>query len=502
LISGHRHSEGLNIVAHSSNGCIKPLTHTPTFMLRAAKSLLRTIATVTGKRPVPQRDPHLTISEEMKQQARSWGFFDETTIARPRVLIAAGHGYGNVGDEAQVGACIRRWRRAALNAQITMFTPSPAYTAALHGERTEWAPRVAWFRSNTSGPYYDHPDFESFFRGLKFRLELSARLFRASAPLMFCNPREARILQLIQEHDIIHISGGGYLTGKTRSRLWEFCLLMRMCQLLGKPYILTGHNIGVFQDANDRKIVKMGLAGANHIGLRDRGISEKELAEIGVTGPHITSTCDDALFCERISNEEVHRVIQTSGGDATKPWVAVNFHHWGQDESSRDSIESRFAEVCDQISAKYGLQIALIAMTPSDVAPEANIAKRMKQPSLVIPYSPDYRVVRGIIANSLFVFTMKHHPIVFAQGECVPVVSVALDDYYYHKNKGAMDNTGDGQYLADARAFSDETVLTIIDRAIRDQGEIRERMKRWTDTMREIELAPYHNALTKLGLTS
>lgn len=467
-------------------------------MFKALRSFVKSLAIATGRRRAPQNDPHLVIPGEMADTFQSWGFYDEATVRHPKILISSGFGYGNVGDEAQVGACASRWLRACPSAAVTLLSPNPAYSAALHRLRVEWAPRVAWFRSNTAGPYFDDPRFTDYWKRLRIRLEITARCVRGDLPLSFCTPRESRILELIREHDIIHISGGGFLTGKTRSRLWDNCLLMRMCQILNKPYFLTGHNIGVFQDQQDRKIAVMGLSKALSIGLRDKGISAAELTEIGISGPHVSSTCDDALFCDRLDQDTIGSLLSAQGVDPSKPWAAVNFHHWGQDADESDGIENRFAAVCDQIVSQHGVQVVLISMTPSDLEPEANVLRKMKQAAVQLPYSPDYRVVRGIIADSAIVFTMKHHPIVFAQGECVPVVSVALDPYYLHKNKGALDNTGDGRYLADSNDFSNDNVLAMIDHALRNQMEIRQRMKHWVNTMRDIELDPYHHALRSL----
>ena len=41
---------------------------------------------------------------------------------------------------------------------------------------------------------------------------------------------------------------------------------------------------------------------------------------------------------------------------------------------------------------------------------------------------------------------MKHHPIIFAVGEKVPVISLANFDYYVHKNGGALKLFGLERY--------------------------------------------------------
>lgn len=446
----------------------------------------------------PVEDEALRSSSSMVEDFKDWGYYSERFSGKPRVLMAAGHGYGNVGDEAQCGACVGRWRSVAPDCGITLFSPNPAYTEALHGERAEWAPRVAWFRANTDGPYFMKGRwFSRSFFFLRWRLEFSGRCIRAGIPLALLRPREMRILQLIQQHDILHISGGGFLTGKTRSRLWENCLLMRMCQLLNKPYMLTGHNIGVFQDDADRKIAKMGLSQAMIIGLRDKGISEAELAEVGISGAHVRSTCDDALLCDRLPADEVKSYLAAAGADPARAWVAVQFHHWGQGEEEREKIEKRYAAVCDKLVAKHGLQVVFIAMTPSDVVPEGRVLALMKEEGILAPYSPDYKVVRGIIADSRMIFTMKHHPIVFAQGEGVPIVGVSLDDYYYHKNKGALENTGHGGYLVNSKDFYTDLPEKLIQQALDHRETIRQEMLAWTDQMRQIELKDYKEALTR-----
>lgn len=440
------------------------------------------------------RDRSLSHNEVMFKKFRDWNFCDERLAGSPRVLLAGGHGYGNVGDEAQCGAAVARWKKYVPGCKVTLFTPHPAYTKELHQEEVAWAPRVAWFQSNTTRRYYDKQRaFYLHFSFIRIRLILTAQLLRRGIPLSLLYPREATVLQQLLDHDILHISGGGFLTGKTRSRLWENCLLMRVCSILGIPYVLTGHNIGVFQSKKDCKLARWGLQGASYIGLRDKGISEKALDEVGVRGEHVESSCDDALLCPRLSSEKVAEVVTAAGADASKAWVAVNFHYWGQDNAAKPKIAKRFATVCDHLVAEYDFQVLFIIMTPTDVEAAEAVISLMAEKAKMIPYSPDYKVVRGIIADSELCFTMKHHPIVFAQGEQVPVVSVALDDYYFHKNLGALANTGDEESLVNAEGFKSNVIFKVIHKVIQDRTNSNKRMREYCDSMRKIESRIYND---------
>lgn len=83
--------------------------------------------------------------------------------------------------------------------------------------------------------------------------------------------------------------------------------------------------------------------------------------------------------------------------------------------------------------------------------------------------------------------TLKHHPIVFSHCEGVPVVCVALDDHYYHKNRGAMDNCGQGEYCLDRESFFGDEGPRIIQRFIERIDALREEISRGVDAGRRQE---------------
>lgn len=410
--------------------------------------------------------------------------------------MASGHGYGNVGDEAQCGACIDRWREVAPDARITVFTPSTPYTSALHNVHVAWAPRVAWFCSNTGGAYsWPFKYFALYFFFLRLRLVSTAWLMRLGLPIQLCNPRESGVLYEIFDNDILHISGGGFLTGKTRTRLWENGLLMEIAGILKTKVVLTGHNIGVFQDKIDERIIRRGLKYASFIGLRDKGLSEAELKEIGVSGKHVVSSCDDALLCGSLSDIERDQLIAATGADPSKPWIAVNLHYWGLCDEAKVKLVNRFTEGCQLLMDNYGVQLLFIAMISSDQEAEQEVIKKLNGPAFQIPYSPDYKVSRSIIKGADFVFTMKHHPIVFAQGEGVPVLSIAVDPYYELKNKGALKNTGHENFVLNAEQFYGEVLVEAIHSLSNNLTTVSKEMKEWGKTMKMQELSPYQQFL-------
>ena len=409
-----------------------------------------------------------------------------------RVLIASGHGYGNLGDEAQLSACIGRWRRLDPNVEIRVLSPDPEYTRLLHNVATDWAPRVAWFESNTRSYYFSGGwKFQLRFASMYIRLTLSARLAKIGIPFLLCRSEEARIIELLRDYDLLQISGGGFLTGMTRSRLWENCLVMRLCQLLGLPYFLTGHTIGVFKSPIDRILAKIGLRDARFISLRDRGASQSELEAIGIAGPHIVTTNDDALFCDRLDDHKIsERLAELSlpkGG-----YIAVNYHNWGQTEERKQVVETIFIDLCRRLVHDHGEPLLFIYMAPSDIASGKRVLSALgQQTAEELPFHHDYRLVRGIIAAAKCVLTFKHHPIIFAQGESVPVIAIALDDYYIRKNFGALAHVGQQHFLIDSETYFSDTLYKRVVELISQTTQPNPVLAMWLAERKREILAPY-----------
>jgi len=360
------------------------------------------------------------------------------------VLISGGYGYGNTGDEAQLGANINRWRQLQPEAKITVLSPNPQYTESAHGVNTEPAPRVVFFNADRITDYGESNSwFKWKFRLNKPRLLLNARLAAKGLPSLFLLPREARLLQRLRSADVLHLSGGGYLTGMTLSRLWDNMLLIRLADLLGTPVILSGQTIGIFKDRESGRLAHWGLEKAKLIYLRDSEESRADLAAIGINGGHVSSSFDDALFCDVADNHAVNDCLRKSGIDADLPYTAVSV--W----TDQLEVFRRLAEITDFITAKHGIQVLFTPTAPPDEAVAREVQGYKVEKSGVMIYDYDYRLIKGVIGQAKFCLTMKHHPIIFAMSLGVPTISVAGDEYFFRKNLGALKLFGQGKWMID-----------------------------------------------------
>lgn len=382
-------------------------------------------------------------------------------IAPPEVLIIGGYGYANTGDEAQLGANITRWRSLRPCPEVLVLSPDPGYTAAHHGCRSALASRAVLFHSDRSSAFgASSAWFRFIFWPTLVRMEINAALMRVGMAPLLATSAEARLLVTLQGAAVLHVSGGGFMTGPTRSRLWDACLILRLCQRFGTPYFLTGQTLGIFKRRADRWLARSALRGALGISLRDPEDSERELIALGVDPVRLTSSVDDALFCERAEEDVLARVLADSGLDPSRPYLAVNYHWWGMSADERERSTQRLAEVLDHIVSQHGLAILMIPMVPSDATAQRAVVARMRHSGVLLDYDYDYRVVRGAIGGAVALLSFKHHPLIFALGEDTPCLSISFDPYYARKNTGAMANLGQADFCVDRAGFYDETLTS------------------------------------------
>jgi len=373
-------------------------------------------------------------------------FVYEKTKKHKKILVVGGYGYKNTGDEAQLSATIRSLKEEFEGYIIKVLTPNQHYTYFTHGEcNVGDAPRVAFYDAGETALYY----LDSTYKKLKFifvslLVYWNAFFVRAGLPLFLINAKKAALLYEISTSDMIYFSGGGYLTGKTVSRLWDSMFLIRIADIFRVPVFLSGQTIGVWNGSFNKRLSKWGLSKAKLITLRDSYESVRALEEIGISGEHVFSTFDDALFCEKLEDEsKINNLLMNSGirdEQANKGYVAINIHYWGLDtsEEKRQLLE-KIDKVVGIVLRKTDCNILFVPMVPSDEEAINDFMKAYRKDRLYnLSYDYDFRTVRALIGGSDICVTMKHHPIIFALGEKVPVISLALGDYYEHKNIGAL----------------------------------------------------------------
>ena len=374
-----------------------------------------------------------------------------------QILVAGGYGYGNVGDEAQCNQTVKILAQRYSDYQVKILTPNPYYSFQHHQVASDFASRVLFFNQ---GWNYNCYDFDSslgkriWFIISAFVIYLNAFLVRADLPTFFINAKKAKLLEDIKTAKLFYFCGGGYLTGSTRSRLWDGVMLCRLCYVFRTPVVMSGQTIGVWGGWLNESFARWGFKYVNLIAVRDGECSIKDLEQIGVTGARVLAAHDDALFCDK---------AQETRAEVNKPYIAVNFHYWGMINSEKQLCLNRIKGIIQYVLQCSDYNILFVPMYITDKESYDDFASQCPSERVqCLNYDYDFRVARRAIADAEMCITMKHHPIVFAMGEQVPTISLVYSSYYAHKNIGALALFGQERFsvtLEDAAYFEMFKVL-------------------------------------------
>ena len=188
------------------------------------------------------------VESKFISEYESFANLRATNNVAPKIIyIVGGHGYGNVGDEAQLDGILAKYQRFTNVKDFIIASPNPSLSSRIHpGQKFVWASRVLLFQANTTNNFKNlcyRPKPILKLASLLIRLRLSCILMHFNIAVLLLDKFEIEFLLNIEQSSLVHIGGGGYITGVTRSRLIDSCIIMLCAQWLDKPYILTGHSI-------------------------------------------------------------------------------------------------------------------------------------------------------------------------------------------------------------------------------------------------------------------
>ena len=210
------------------------------------------------------------------------------------------------------------------------------------------------------------------------------------------------------------------MTGSTQSRLWDGALLCTIAHIFKIPVVMSGQTIGNWKTPFNRFVARHGFRAVKYITLRDETESLEDLREIGLSGSNIFPAHDDALHSEK---DESFKAEPEFRKDL---YIAINFHKWGMDDTAHTAVLSKIHKIVSVIQSKLPKQkLVFIPKLPSDVESYNSYQNKFSSDNLeLFKYDYDFRIIRKFISDSYCCITMKHHPIIFAVGEYVPVISL------------------------------------------------------------------------------
>jgi polysaccharide pyruvyl transferase WcaK-like protein len=306
-------------------------------------------------------------------------------------------------------------------------------------------------------------------------------------------------LELVREHDLVHISGGGNLNSYFPIQLYARALLMLLAGVLDKPILVTGQTIGPLADSADHAAARRALDAAHVITVRDRDFSMAWLKELGVCHPQVHVGLDDAFFLEAAPSSALE-----SFGLREKPGraplrVGVSVH--SGDEDAR--LLGALAQALDELARRIPIEVYFIPHVivnqdaRHDVPFMHGISTRLRaevpqraitsQDLMEHPEPVKERLVKALTGAMDLVIATRYHALVFAIGSGVPVLALFGGEYQRAKSLGLLEIVFEDRardYAVDvSQDFSEELVYRlgcVIDRRERIHETLVDKCRSWS----------------------
>jgi polysaccharide pyruvyl transferase WcaK-like protein len=350
-----------------------------------------------------------------------------------RIGIMGGYGFNNVGDEAQLSACIRSLKSIGRD-DLVVFTPNEKFTSEYHEIETAPASRNVLFLEGIF-PFYSavFPYLTTNIKALsKFTMIIPMLMlgFLFIGSVLFkkhinISPLYGNFISKLYALDRLHFSGGGYFTKDTFSRLLDFCFIILACRILNIKVNMSGQTLGLWDNKYLFYFVKFCIKDIENISLRDINSSKNYINDLNVN-INLEEICDDAYGID-VSHS------------SSEMYAVLHFHFWGN--SNNLKYKNKVFKIYENIVLtlkKKGVGSVLMSMTPTD---DDGLSEFSKLYDLKYSSSKDcFKEKMNVYAKSLGVITMKHHPIIFGFVHNKPVVSLYDSTYYKQKNDGAFNS--------------------------------------------------------------
>jgi polysaccharide pyruvyl transferase WcaK-like protein len=196
----------------------------------------------------------------------------------PVVYLIGTSGHPHYGDEVITTSWLRFYAERLPDAEIWLDTPRPGQTAVLHGDAHPHLRCVdTLYHASWNAPSDAAEDCVAFGTSV------------VDQPGLI--PREASGVSAAGRADLVHVLGGGYITGVWPRHLTLLACARRIAERRGARTAITGAGLTPAAAGSEHALRGL-LAGFDVVDTRDA--SSFEL--LGADVPHATKTSDDAFL--------------------------------------------------------------------------------------------------------------------------------------------------------------------------------------------------------------
>jgi polysaccharide pyruvyl transferase WcaK-like protein len=385
-------------------------------------------------------------------------------------------GGGNLGDQASVDAVIGNIRRRWPGSVIALLSMNPGETARIHGVPSYPLRTHTWELGYTSAAQKSNRASKFYFmRWLQTTrtpvLRLPRAILRELAFLMAAFRR-------IRHFDLLIVSGGGQLTGKSGPWGFPYSILLwfLMAKFAGTRCVFLNVGAGPLTDALTKFFVNRTLYAADYVSFRDEP-SQALARNIGFAG-------DSQVFPDIVYSLEMCTPGAVGSLKRERPIVGISplaypnrpMFSTAEQKTTYTNVLAKFALFASLLERRsysitlFGTDFGEDHATIEDLRMALRDRHNVATPPCDLVEDVTQLLYR--ISEMDYVVTCRFHAVVFAHLLNKPVLAISP----HPKVADLMSALGLSKYCVDIQKFDPNLLADTFEALVRERVDIKDRM--------------------------
>ena len=267
----------------------------------------------------------------------------------------------------------------------------------------------------------------------------ASRMKRAKGPIALQgNGKDA--LRLIADSDAIFVSGVGLFNDTFGARVGAiWALVMRLANILGKPVVVSGQQIGPLNSLLPHVIAKWGLQVASVVGVRDP-ISLRNAVKLGIPASKVVLTGDDAWDLKASRNDEIMPLLRGIGISDQFVAAQVRFDRATQwTDADAPTLALMIDHLCVLCDAPALFLRTHYASDKDDLDAARAVQAHMKSVSYLMEEELSAGQTKAIIGFARAGIGVSYHFCVFSCSSGVNTIGLYRSAYMNQKMRGLTE---------------------------------------------------------------
>jgi polysaccharide pyruvyl transferase CsaB len=312
-------------------------------------------------------------------------------INPPNIVLHGAFGNRNIGDDAILLSVVDGLQSSVPEGRIRVLSENPAQTSGLTG-------------------------LSSLRGGLKRPLSFLPNIICAN------------------QADLYVFGGGGILGDELRSLMLGLLLRAKIVRHHGGRSMIYAVGVDPIHRPQNTRLIQSIAGCVDIITVRDE-VSKGFLVEAGVDPARVEVTADPALALQPVDEASTDLLLRSEGVTPEgRPLVGISLT-FNISEQEQDML----ATAADFLVDQHKAAVLFIPFERHNDLPTATaVSRKMRNESLVLSGEYGPREMKGIVSSLDMLIGMRYHSIVFAAGNCVPVVAISFSP----KTNSMMERLG------------------------------------------------------------